>query len=109
MPQMPQISLISLEVVIAAFLLFLMLKPALIKNPVWFKLAAMAFALRLVAFVLWVIFLSIPATARVFTTISTCVNQALLGLTIVFAVMGQVGSIANVAAEAKGKKPKADA
>ena len=101
MPQI-QVTLVSLDVLVAAFLLFLMVKPELIKNQTWFKLAALAFALHLVAYALWVIFLSIGATKGVFGTISECVNKILLGLTIVCAVMGQVGSIANVAAEAKG-------
>lgn len=99
--------MISLEVLYAALLFFLLLKPQLIKNTTWFKLAVIAFAAALALDVVWGIFRGIRDTQLFFDAFGNGISQALLGVSIFFLLLGQVGAVSKAEAKKETKKQTA--
>ena len=106
-PQTLTVTLVSLEVLYGALLFFLLLKPEWVKNATWFKLAVIVFAGNLALNVLWMIFDAIGGdVARVFASLSGGISSALLGVSIFFLLLGQVGSVAGLKEKAKAEAKK---
>ena len=98
--------MISLEVLYAALLFFLLLKPQFVKKPLWFKFAVILFAARLALVLVWFWFTvwGHIGLTRVIGTISGAVNSGLFGLSIICLLVGQAGSITALQQEAKAEK-----